>query len=82
MRVQPSSPETELLGWNTAGELRIKLRSRPVEGAANRELVSALAGALGVPRSEITIEAGLAGRAKIVTAPAAARGPLLALPEL
>jgi uncharacterized protein YggU (UPF0235/DUF167 family) len=46
--------------------LRIRLRARPVEGAANRELLEHLADALGVRRVDLSIVAGEHGREKRV----------------
>ena len=46
--------------------LRVSLRARPVDGAANRELLVLLAGALGVRRGALSIESGLRGRDKRV----------------
>ena len=81
VRIRPSSPKDELLGWNDAGELRVRVRARPVEGAANDRLVKFLAGRLGVPRREVVIETGHLSRVKTVSAPPAVRDILDSFPD-
>lgn len=48
------------------GTLKVRLRSPPVEGAANAELVAVLADAFGLPRRAITIAGGAHARTKRV----------------
>ncbi len=81
VRIQPSAPRNELLGWNTAGELRVKVAAPAREGEANAELVSFLAKRLGVAKREIVVESGASSRSKVLSAPASAAGALRALPE-
>jgi len=82
VHVQPSTPEEKLLGWNKAGELRIRLHSRPIGGKANKDLVRVLAGALGVKKGDVKIESGGRSRVKIVSVPRSARETLERLPEI
>jgi uncharacterized protein (TIGR00251 family) len=82
VRVQPSAPATKLLGWNAAGELRIRIAAPPVGGAANRKLVAFLAKRLSIAKSDIRIEAGESSRLKIVSAPVSARDALDGLPDI
>jgi uncharacterized protein (TIGR00251 family) len=82
VRVQPSAPATKLLGWNTAGELRIRIAAPPVGGAANRKLVAFLAKRLSTARSDIRIEAGENTRVKTISAPDSARDALDRLPDI
>jgi uncharacterized protein len=65
--VTPRASRTELAGV-AEGRLRIRVAAPPVAGAANDELVRFLAKALGLPRSALTVTAGLAGRRKTVVA--------------
>jgi uncharacterized protein (TIGR00251 family) len=48
------------------GSLKVRLKSPPVEGAANAELIELLAKALGVPRRAVTITGGAHARSKRV----------------
>lgn len=48
------------------GSLKVRLKSPPVEGAANTELVELLAATFKVPRRAITIAAGAHARTKRV----------------
>lgn len=82
MRVQPSASKSELLGWNPAGELRVKVAAPAQEGAANKKLTVFLAKRLSVPRSEIIIESGSRSRLKTVSVPAEAVDLLRELPDL
>jgi len=82
VRLQPSAPRNELLGWNPAGELRVRIAARPVEGAANRELLKYLAGCLGAGRGSLRLEAGERSRLKAVSGPPDIRKALLDLPDI
>lgn len=81
VRVQPSAPVNELLGWNAAGELRMKVTASPVEGAANRKLISYLAKRFSLRKSDIRIESGETSRVKTISVPASVRNLLLDIPE-
>jgi uncharacterized protein (TIGR00251 family) len=65
VHVQPGVSRPGLAGLHGQA-LRIRLRARAVEGAANRELLEQLADALGVRRADLSIAAGEHGRAKRV----------------
>jgi uncharacterized protein (TIGR00251 family) len=65
VRVQPRASRTELAGLR-GDALKIRLAAPPVDGAANEALVRFLAARLEVPRSAVRIEAGAAGRSKVV----------------
>ena len=82
VRVQPAAPRDELLGWNAAGELRIKVAAPPREGEANKQLVSFLAKRFSLPKREIEIESGEKSKTKIIAAPAALEDALRALPDV
>jgi uncharacterized protein (TIGR00251 family) len=65
VRVQPGASRTRVAGLH--GEaVKVQLRARPIEGAANRELVAVLAEALAVRPAAIAVVSGLHGRAKRV----------------
>jgi hypothetical protein len=49
------------------GPWRAQLKSPPVDGKANKELVSLVARHFGCPKSAVSIKSGAAGRMKLVT---------------
>jgi uncharacterized protein YggU (UPF0235/DUF167 family) len=48
------------------GALRVRLAAPPVDGAANEALIRVIAGALGVPRQDVSIARGQHGKTKVV----------------
>ena len=48
------------------GSLTVHLKSPPVDGRANEELIARLAGHYGVPKSRLRIKSGAASRHKLV----------------
>lgn len=75
IHVTPRSSRTAVGGVRD-GALVVRVTAPPVEGAANAAVVTALAAALGVTRSEVLLEAGARGRSKLVSVPATARAAL------
>ena len=65
LHIQPRASRSELAGV-FGDALKIRLKSPPVDGAANDELVRFLAEALEVPRSRIELVTGHTGRRKTV----------------
>jgi uncharacterized protein (TIGR00251 family) len=65
VRVIPRAPRTRVDG-ERGGAILIRLAAPPVEGAANDALVAFLAGALDLPRRNISILAGEKSRDKRV----------------
>ena len=65
--MQPRASRTGVAGLHGA-ELRIRLTAPPVDGAANDALIQFLAGALGVPRSDLALVSGAGSRSKVVSA--------------
>jgi uncharacterized protein (TIGR00251 family) len=66
LHVQPGASRTEFAGQH--GErLKVRLKARAVEGAANAALVEFLAGHFGVPRRNVTILSGEKSRQKRVS---------------
>ena len=64
--VVPRSSKSEIVGiYNDS--LKIKLKSPPVDGAANEELIRFLAEKLEVPKSRIEIISGHKQRKKVVS---------------
>lgn len=68
VRVVTRAPAAEFAGFQDDGTLKIRLTA-PSAGdpAANEELVSFLAGLLGIPVDRIEIVAGLSARDKLIT---------------
>jgi uncharacterized protein (TIGR00251 family) len=65
VKVLPRASRNEIVGVQD-GVLRIRLTAPPLEGAANKALVKFLAGALDVPKQDITILAGHTSRQKVI----------------
>jgi len=65
VHVVPRARATDVAGRH-GDALKIRLAAPPVDRAANEELIRFLAERLSVPRSAVTIAAGLTGRRKTV----------------
>lgn len=65
LHVQPGAARTEWAGVH-GDRVKLRLKARPVEGAANRALVEFLAQALAVTQRDVTIVRGENARAKTV----------------
>ena len=63
VRVVPRASKSEVVG-EIDGALKIKLKSPPVDGAANEELIKVLSKTYGVPKSAIEILSGHASKTK------------------
>ena len=55
-----------MVGVDSAGRLRVRIRESPVDGQANRALIALLADRLGIPKSAVRIVSGLRSRNKVV----------------
>ncbi|MBW4663381.1 MAG: DUF167 domain-containing protein [Chroococcus sp. CMT-3BRIN-NPC107] len=65
IKVKPNSSQQKITE-ETDGSLTISLKSPPVDGKANEELVKLLAKKFNIPKSKITIKLGLSSRQKLV----------------
>lgn len=65
VKVLPRSSRSEIVGYQ-GDMLKVKLRSAPVDNAANDELIELLSDALNKPKSYIKIKYGHAARVKTV----------------
>lgn len=65
VKVKPNSkrPHIEM---EADGSLTVYVKSAPIEGRANEELIASLARRFGVPKSGVRVRSGLASRMKIV----------------
>jgi uncharacterized protein (TIGR00251 family) len=67
VRVVTRAVQTEIVGANDDGSLRIRLKASPAgDPAANKELVEFLAETLSVDPGAIEIVAGINGREKVI----------------
>lgn len=70
IRVTPRASRTGLVGMTATMQgqpcLQIRLAAPPVDGAANKALLQAVAKALGLPKSKIAIIRGDASREKLL----------------
>jgi len=64
VRVVPGAPRDAVDGVMADGRVKLRLRARAVEGAANAALVEFVAARLGVPRRAVRIASGAAARMK------------------
>ncbi|GAA6616498.1 DUF167 domain-containing protein [Scytonema sp. NUACC26] len=65
VKVKPNSKVLKV-EENADGSLTVRLKSPPVDGKANEELIRLLAEKFDVPKSCITIKLGLSSRQKLV----------------
>ena len=66
VHVVPGSSRSEVAGTHN-DSLRVRVAARPVEGAANEELILTLAKTFKVSKSSVRIVSGARGRAKQVS---------------
>lgn len=65
VKVTPRSSKSEVMGEKD-GVLIVKLRSSPVDGEANEELIQILSKYYDCSKSQITLKKGLTGRIKTI----------------
>jgi uncharacterized protein (TIGR00251 family) len=65
VRLTPRAGRDEIDGWD-GDVLRVRVSAPPADGRANEALVRVLAGALGVPKSAVSIAGGARSREKLV----------------
>jgi uncharacterized protein len=65
LHVQPGARKTEFAGKH-GDRMKVRLAAPPVDGKANAALIDFIAAEYGVPRRNVTIEAGLHSRQKTV----------------
>lgn len=64
--VRPNARQNEVIAFRD-GVLQVRIAAPPLEGKANRALIILLADVLGVSKSSLAIEKGVAGRKKVVS---------------
>jgi uncharacterized protein (TIGR00251 family) len=65
VKVKPNSKQQKI-EESADGGLIVYLKSPPVDGKANQELITVLAKKYGVTKSQILIKSGLSSKTKIV----------------
>ena len=81
VHVQPGAGRTSIVGRH-GDALKVKVGAPPAGGRANEALVAALASALGVAPSTVTVESGASSRAKRVRIKGSATTDVARLLEL
>jgi uncharacterized protein (TIGR00251 family) len=66
IKVKPNSFKDEIL-FDSGGDLVIKIREKPIDGAANDHLIKFLSKELKLPKSSIVLEKGQASRFKRIS---------------
>ncbi len=74
LKVTPGARKNEILGWEEdypqiGRVLRVKIAAPPVEGKANKEIVTFMAKSLGIPKSAVELLHGSTGRIKLIQVP-------------
>ena len=74
LKVTPGARRNEILGWEEdypqiGRVLRVKIAAPPVEGKANKEIVTFMAKTLGIPKSAVELLHGSTGRIKLIQLP-------------
>ncbi len=65
IKVKPNSKQQQITE-EADGSLTIRLKSPPVDGKANEELIKLLAKKFDVPKSFVHIKSGLSSRNKLI----------------
>jgi uncharacterized protein len=79
VHVQPGARRNGIVGVH-GGRLKIKIASPPLDGEANRELVSYLSQLFAVPRSRVSVLRGASSRVKTIHVEGAVEIPPELLP--
>jgi uncharacterized protein len=66
VRLVPRGGADRVDGVGPGGELRVRVRAAPVDGAANEALCQFLARELDVAKAAVTLERGVSARLKLV----------------
>lgn len=74
LKVTPGARRNEILGWEDdypqiGRVLRVKIAAPPVEGKANKEIVTFMAKTLSIPKSAVELLHGSTGRIKLIQVP-------------
>ena len=64
VRAQPRSSRAGIDGLFGTDALKVRIRSAPVDGKANKELIEVLADAFGLPKSAVVFKGGETSKTK------------------
>lgn len=64
VRAQPRSSKAGIDGLWGDDAVKVRIRSAPVDGKANKELIATLADAFGVPKSAVEFKGGETSKTK------------------
>lgn len=64
VKVKPSSKKQHI--WEEDDSLIVYIKSSPVDGKANEELIKLLAKKFDVPQSKVRVKSGLSSRNKLI----------------
>ena len=67
VRVTPRASRNEITEIQSDGTVKVRLTAPPVEGDANRALITFMAEVLGVAPSKLDIVAGTTGKDKLIS---------------
>jgi uncharacterized protein (TIGR00251 family) len=67
VKVTPNARQDAITGVMADGTIKISVKAKPVEGAANAALLALLADRLRVPKAQIDIVAGATGTKKLIS---------------
>lgn len=65
VKVKPNSKQQKIIE-ELDGSLTVHLKSPPVDGKANQELIKILAKKFNVPKSYVSIKSGVSSRHKLI----------------
>ena len=65
VKVKPNSKQQKIIE-ELDGSLTVHLKSPPVNGKANQELIKILAKKFNIPKSDVIIKSGLSSRHKLI----------------
>lgn len=66
VRVTPRSSRDEIVGWSD-GSLHVRVTAPPDDGKANAAVCALVAGAIGVPKSAVSVKRGHAAGHKTLS---------------
>ena len=81
VRVVPRASKSEIVGEHD-GDLKVRIASPPVDGAANEELIRLLAKTFDVPKSNVEIISGHTSKTKQIKIAPASKSALTGLVSL